>query len=525
MTAAQRRTTPKLPAKLEHIYIIGICGTAMGSLAGMLSERGYRVSGSDQATYPPMSDFLASLGIDILQGYRAENINKLIDLPDLVVVGNVCRRDNPEVLAASERGLPLVSLPELLRLLFLLQAEHRVVVSGTHGKTTTSSLLAHLLEQNGRDPSFMIGGIASDFGSNFKLGRAPLFVIEGDEYDTAFFDKVPKFWHYEPNLLIINNIEFDHADIYGSLEEIIEVFEKLVRAMPSDGVIWANADDPRVQQVVKDAPCRVRSFGLSEAAELRASALTPLKASDNLREQAKRPIDKKSASVTGASDAGMRFELQLANSLAEIGGAGQHLEMHSPLSGAHNVLNTLAATGACLSLGLELSAIHAALRSFRGVRRRQELLGTARGVTVYDDFAHHPSAVRETVRAIRGRHPEAKLWAIFEAKSNTSRKAIFQDAYPEALAEADEVILSAPWRKTATASPDPDAIDIPKLVAALEARGCSARMLPEVEQIVEHLVEHLQAGDVVLGMSGSSFGNLHRKLLSRLSVPATEPSP
>lgn len=482
MTAAERRPTPQFPKKIERIYMIGVCGTGMGSLAGMLRTIGYEVMGSDQNAYPPMSDLLAEQGIEIRKGWDAQNLLGLEIKPDLVVVGNVCRVDNPEVLAALELGLVSVSFPETLRELFLLKSKQRVVISGTHGKTTTSSLVAWFLEHAGHDPSFMIGGVAGNFGSNYKIGKGDIFVVEGDEYDSAYFDKVPKFWHYAPNTLAITNVEYDHADIYKNLEEIVEVFERLVEMLPPTGRIWANLKDANIRRVVKSAACSVHGFGVGTGVELKAQ---------NLR------------FVEGG---GAFFDVQ--RSATRLG------TLESPLVGTHNIYNVLTALGVGLSFGLRFDQMAEALRTFKGVKKRQELIDTVDGIAIYDDFAHHPTAVRETVKAIRDRHPTARLWGIFEAKSNTSRRAVFQDDYPVALAGCDRVILSAPWKQDSL--PSSDLIDLDRVVKDIEKTGTTARLIPGVDDIVATLVEELEPGDVVLGLSGSAFGGLHRKLAAAL---------
>jgi len=490
MTAPRRRQAPPLPSEIERIFLIGVCGTGMGSLAGMLQLQGYEVLGSDKNAYPPMSDWLAERGIEIRPGWDADNIHALDPPPDLVVVGNVCRPDNPEALAAIEEGLVCLSFPEVLRELFLAEKAQRIVVTGTHGKTTTSAMIAWILESAGHAPSFMIGGITGNFGSNYKLDEGP-FVIEGDEYDSAYFDKVPKFWHYEPTTLVINNIEFDHADIYPDLEEIVGVFEKLVREMPADGVIIAHVDEPNVSAVLEEAPCAVRSLRVDpDAADRGGSGLA-------------------ARGVELVSDGGARFDVWRDGEM--LG------SLDSPLPGLHNVKNLLAATGVALELGLDLDEVQRAIAGFESVRKRQELVGTVDGVAVYDDFAHHPTAVRETVRAIRSRHPDARLWGVFEAKSNTSRRAVFQDDYVDALRGCDRVILSRPWRDDPNLGPE-QLIDLDKVVSDLAAGGTPATLIGDVDAIVDHVSPRLRDGDVVLGMSGSSFGGLHHKLLERLQM-------
>jgi len=479
MTAPARRTMPALPAEPHRVHIIGVCGTGMGSLAGMLKERGFEVRGSDTGAYPPMSTWLESRGIPILTGWDAANLDWG---PELVVVGNVCRRDNPEAVEAAARGIVCVSFPEALRALFLT-GRRPLVVTGTHGKTTTSSLLAWLLEVAGCAPSFMVGGIAANFGGNFKLADGACFVVEGDEYDTAFFDKVPKFWHYAPFRATINNIEFDHGDIYPDLASIVAVFEAFAAMVPTEGTLWVNGDDPRAVEVATRAQCRVRTFGLDAGNALRPTSI--------------------------------RYDE--AETVVELALDGASLgSFRSPLPGEHNVRNLMGALALALDEGADLEAMRAGLPAFASVRKRQELKGQAGGVRVYDDFAHHPTAVRETLRAIRHRYPNAPLWAIFEAKSNTSRMAIFQHDYLAAFEAADHVVLSAPWKKDAHLS-EGERIDLGQLAAELSARGQDAVHIPTVEAIVEHVASRARAGDVVVGMSGSNFAGFHDKLLARLA--------
>lgn len=478
MTAKHRRQAPKLPDTIQKIHIIGVCGTAMGSLAAMLKERGYQVRGSDLHAYPPMSDWLAQRGIDIMMGYEAQHLDWG---PDLVVVGNVARRDNPESVAAHERGLTAISLPEALRLLFLPQ-KTPLVITGTHGKTTTSSLLAWLLEAAGADPGFLIGGVTGNFSSNYKLSQGPWFVLEGDEYDSAWFDKVPKFWHYQPVVATINNIEFDHFDIYPDIQAIFHVFSRFAALLPEDGQLWVNGDDARALGAARWARCPVYTFGLDPCCDLHPS------------------------SIQHHSD-GVDIQLTLH---------GEDLGLfRSPLPGEHNVRNLMGALAVARAAGADLERCRQALPGFMTTRKRQELRGQARGVRVYDDFAHHPTAVRETLAAMRLRHPEARLWAIFEAKSNTSRTSVFQKEWPGAFERADQVVLSAPWKKDDHLSQD-QKIDLPRVAREIEAHGVPAALIPDVGDIVDWLAEQLQPGDVVVGLSGSNFSNFHDRLLERL---------
>lgn len=477
MTAPQAREMPAVPDAIRHVHIIGICGTAMGPLAAMLRERGYTVQGSDRMAYPPMSTWLNERGIQIHIPWQVSN---LTPRPDLVIVGNVCRRDNPEAVFVRDEGIVAISLPEALRHFFLV-GRVPMVVTGTHGKTTTCALLSWLLESAGRDPSFFIGGVTGNFGSNYKLGQGAQFVVEGDEYDTAYFDKVPKFWHYCPGHATINNIEFDHGDIYADIDEIQMVFGRFAELLPPDGTLWINGEDPRCAMAARRAVCRVKTFGLERQDALSA---------DHVR----------------FSETGATFEVHLD-------GAGLG-ELHSPLIGEHNVRNVLGAVGMALTAGVEFTAIQAALPLFRGVVKRQQVKGIVNDIIVIDDYAHHPTAVRETLRALRNRYPNRRLWAAFEAKSNTSRSNIFQHDYPKALCYADQVVFSAIWHSSTL--PEEQRIDLPRMVQDLKAADTQAVLIPDVEEIVDYLVTHVSPGDVVVGLSGSNFGGLHDKLVKRL---------
>ena len=481
MTAPEKRDCPKFIKTPKRFHLLGCCGTGMGALGVLLGQSGYEVSGTDTGFYPPMSDILARSGIRTMEGWNGEHLNDLNPEDTIVVVGNVCRRTNEECLAAMERGFSTLSLPETLYHFYLKSCRERLVISGTHGKTTTSSLMASVLVQAQRDPSVFIGGEVMAYGCGAHRGSGDTFIIEGDEYDTAWFDKVPKFWHYAPTLLCINNIEFDHADIYNNLDEIIGVFIKLVQDMGDKGTIYYNADDANVCHVVSHASCRTVGFGLQNG-------------------------DYRAQSVT-SENGGLHVEVQRADGTCVA-------DIHSPLTGHHNAYNLTAVTAMADVSGIARESIEQGLAAYQGVKKRQELIGTAKGITIYDDFAHHPTAVRETVRAIRARHPHNRIWGIFEMKSNTSRRAVFQHEYPVALTECDEVILSAPWKKDDL--PPEMLINIPKVAEDLNQAGVHAQLIANVDEIVDYLADHCQNGDIVLGMSGSAFGGLHRKLLQKL---------
>ncbi|MFZ5775367.1 MAG: UDP-N-acetylmuramate--L-alanine ligase [Thermodesulfobacteriota bacterium] len=466
-----------IPADVRHVHLMGICGTGMGALAGMLKCAGYRVTGSDQQVYPPMSDFLASQGIPVQVGYAAENLD---GRPDLVVVGNVIRRENPEAVALAALGIPYVSFPQAVGH-FFIQQRTSLVVTGTHGKTTTSSLLASMLHAADAEPSFMIGGLVQAFGRNFNVADGPYFVAEGDEYDTAFFDKGPKFLHYRASIAIITSIEFDHADIYADLAAIKASFLRLVASMPSGGALVVCWDDPVVREVVVDAPCAVVRYGVGEECDWR------------LRDLVVRPGRTSFAVERGG----------------ELFG-----EFESAMPGRHNALNALAVIATLARLGFAQPVIAAGLRAFQGVRRRQEVRGEARGVTVIDDFAHHPTAVRETLAALAAAYAGRRLVAVFEPRTNSSRRKVFQDAYASAFGDAQEVLVREPLPLAHL--DEQERFSSRQLVDDLVSRGVAARYFPSTEEILSHLVATLRPGDVAAIMSNGGFDNIHQRLLDLL---------
>ncbi|TVR03539.1 MAG: hypothetical protein EA398_04310 [Deltaproteobacteria bacterium] len=477
MTADAARALPPLPPldSVRRIHVIGVCGTAMGTLAAMLMERGYEVTGSDPMAYPPMSDWLAARGLRIRAGWDASNVPADVDL---VVVGNVARRDNPEALAALERGLPSISLPEALRLLHLPEGGG-LVVTGTHGKTTTSAMAAWMLHRAGADPSFFIGGVTRNFDSTYRLGGGP-FVIEGDEYDTAYFDKVPKFWHYPARFATINNVEYDHADIYPDLESIRRVFRRFAAQVTEH--LWVGAEDADALSCASAARCGVSTFGLGTTYD-------------------------HGAAIIASHGASLRVVLHDRG--------GPPVESVLPVSGAYNVRNFLGAAGLVRGVvDVDLAGCALLMEGFEGVRKRLEVRGEVGGVVVVDDFAHHPTAVREAIRAARRRWPESRLWAIFEAKSNTSRRSVFQEAYGAAFSGAERVILSRPFREDSL--PEHEKLSLDRLAADVEAAGSEVELIPEVDEIAVRVAAQAQPGDVVLTLSGSAFGGLHGKLLAAL---------
>jgi UDP-N-acetylmuramate: L-alanyl-gamma-D-glutamyl-meso-diaminopimelate ligase len=476
---------------IRHVHFVAICGTGMGSLAGLLARRGLEVTGSDENVYPPMSTALARWGIPIAQGFRPENV--LARRPDLVVIGNAVRRDNPEARAAIDAGLAVRSFPDALYDL-AIRGRHSVVVTGTHGKTTTTSLLASLLLRTGRDPSLLVGGIAGDFDGSFREGAGPHFVVEGDEYDTAFFDKTPKFLHYGAETAVLTSIEFDHADIYRDLDHVIESFRSLVRQLPGSGTLVAALAHANVRRVASEARCRVVGYGVGagEGIVFHADAIE-------------------------AGPSGTRFDV-----IARGARAARAL---LPLHGRHNVENALAALAALDVLGVPLAESVPALAEFRGVRRRQELRGEIGGVAVIDDFAHHPTAVRETLAATRAAYAGRLLVAVFEPRTNTSRRRVFQKDYVEALAAADRVLVPhVPDAPVYSAfGPVTELFSSEELAADLRARGVAAEALASPDAIVERLLAETRPGEVVLVMSNGAFGGLVEKLLAGLA--ARRPAP
>jgi UDP-N-acetylmuramate: L-alanyl-gamma-D-glutamyl-meso-diaminopimelate ligase len=469
----------------RRVHFIAIAGTGMGSLACLLHARGLTVTGSDDMLYPPMSTLLAREGIPVHDSFRAEHV--LEAEPDLVVIGNAVREGNPEARAAIDEGLPYRSFPDALYEL-AIAGRHPVVVSGTHGKTTTTSLVAFLLREAGRDPSLLVGGNAVDFDGGFREGSGPHFVVEGDEYDTAFFDKTPKFLHYHPRTLIVTSVEFDHADIYRDLDHVKQAFRTLVAQMPADGAIVAAADHEGVRDVVRGAPCRVVGYGLSGAAA---------------------PLDWRATAIA-ATPAGTRF-LALRPGRAAV-------EVDSSLSGDFNVENALAALAAVDLLGVPPETSAPALARFRGVKRRLEVRGEARGVLVIDDFAHHPTAVAASIGAARARYPGRRIVAIFEPRTNTSRRAVFQQLYAESFAGAASVLIrSVPDSPIYSATgPVTERFSAARLASDLGARGIPAAAFDGVDAIVAHVAGSARPGDVLLVMSNGDFGGIWQKLLSAL---------
>ena len=466
---------------MKHVHLIGICGTAMATLAVLLKQRGLDVRGSDEHTYPPMSDFLAAHDIVPLQGFRAEHISGDVDT---VVIGNALSRGNPEVEAVLDQRVRYVSLPEIVREEFLWTSRP-IVVAGTHGKTTTAFMTAWALAEAGADPSFLIGGVSKNFETSGRIGGGGTFVIEGDEYDSAFFDKTAKFLKYLPEIVVVTGVEFDHADIYRDVDELRVAFTRLIRLVPRTGRALLCADDPEAAALRDVAPCAVETFGVDESADWRAA---------DIRHDATATV----------------FEI--------IHHGEAVTRMTLPLLGTFNVRNALAATAAAAAVDVRPETTADALSRFLGVRRRLEVRGVARDITVYDDFAHHPTAVRETLLALRATPVEGRVWAVFEPRSATACRRVFQGEFVEALAVADEVVVAAVYRSTL---PDAERLSVEEVVADLGARGVSARYLPTVEEIITAVARDARPGDRVVIMSNGDFGGIHLRLLARLESEAS----
>ena len=461
----------------QHIHLIGICGTAMASLAGLLKQRGFKVTGSDAAAYPPMSDFLASINIPLAQPYAEANLKPR---PDLVVVGNAISRGNPELEYLLDERMPFRSLPDVLHE-FFLRTREPIVVAGTHGKTTTTSMLAWIFQSAGKDPSFLIGGIAENFGSSFALKQGKHFILEGDEYDTAFFDKGPKFLHYFPQAVILTSVEFDHADIYKDLEAVKTAFKRLVNLVPRKGKIIAWDAHPNVDECLARAFSPVERYGKKEDSFWRITNLSFAP-------------DSTSWSVLREEKPWADFQVSLA--------------------GEYNVLNATAAAAMASHYGIEPMAIAEALRTFKSVKRRLEIKAEINGITIIDDFAHHPTAIAETLKALRTRYPSARLWAIFEPRSNTVRRKILQKELVASLSLADQVVIASVFK--AEAIPEDERLTTASVVAGVKRNGKPARELADADAIVKEVAPELRSGDLVAILSNGGFGGIYEKLPRKL---------
>jgi len=466
-----------------HVHLTGICGTAMASLAGLLKDRGYRVTGSDQNVYPPMSTQLEKIGIKIMEGYRRENLKCR---PDMVIVGNVISRQMEEAQALLESDIPFASLPSAMGQL-VIDRRHSIVVAGTHGKTTTTSLCAWIGDQLDLKPGFLIGGVPKNFDLSYRVPEGDWFVIEGDEYDTAFFDKVPKFIHYRPRSIILTSVEFDHADIYRDLEHVKEAFMMLLKLLPENGVLVTSAEDSnindllrRADSVLKSSGRKVYTFGLHEG-------------------------DYVAREIVAAS-AGVEFIVHRHGRPPE--------KVRSQLIGDYNVKNALAAFALYESLGFPAEKIAAAIASFRGVKRRQEIIGCPNDITLIEDFAHHPTAVKQTIQTVQLRYPKAHVFSVFEARSATSRRSVFQNDYADALGVAHSVLMPPAFNQTSI--PEEQRFSTERLLEALRVRGVKTELCESVDSIVESLKKQAKPGDVILIMSNGGFGGIYDKLLRAL---------
>jgi UDP-N-acetylmuramate: L-alanyl-gamma-D-glutamyl-meso-diaminopimelate ligase len=457
---------------IKSVHFVGICGTAMASAAAAMKDKGFEVTGSDQNVYPPMSTFLTERKIAVMNGFAERN---LAHKPDLVVVGNAISRGNPEAEFVLDHKLRYCSLPELLKE-FFIRGKRSIVVAGTHGKTTTTALLAWVFEHNGLNPSFLIGGIPNNLHQGARFTDSEWFIIEGDEYDTAFFDKRSKFVHYLPEIGVINNLEFDHADIFENLETIKKTFSHFIRLIPRNGLLLGNGDDPNLAPLLNVTHCPVKRFGLGENNAIQAF---------NIR----------------YGPTATEFEIP-------------SFKFHLNMVGELNVRNALAVVACAKHCGLKNQQIQSAFDTFTGIKRRMEVRGIAGGVTVVDDFGHHPTAIRETLKALRIRYPREKIWAIFEPRSNTTRRNIFQNELVTAFSDADAVVVAEVARLEQIAAEE--RLNPEKLMQDLKTSGKNAAYLSDVDSIIAHIVKNAQGGDIVVVFSNGGFGGIHRKLLERL---------
>ncbi len=461
----------------SHVHLMGICGTAMASLAGLLKDRGYKVTGSDQNVYPPMSTQLQNLGIEIMQGYKKEN---LTPRPDLVIVGNVISKKYEEAEALLATDIPYTSLPNAMGELVIAD-RHSIVVAGTHGKTTTTSLTSFIAESMGLKPGFLIGGIPKNFSVSYQLPKGDWFVIEGDEYDTAFFDKVPKFIHYRPRSVILTSIEFDHADIYRDLDHVKEAFIMLLKLIPEDGHLIYNAEDENIKSILKHTKCKnIKGYG-TEKGDYQA----------------------KSVVVDGIKT---HFEIHHQSHIAQV-----KLQM----LGDYNIKNVTAAYALSQELKWDEPKVLGAISKFEGVKRRQEIIGTPNNITVVEDFAHHPTAVKETILSIQKRFPKGKVFSIFEARSATSRRKVFQKDYVDAFSKAQVVLLPPPFNQSTIAENDRFSID--ELISDLRKQKVDVSLCTSTDDIVTQVKSRARPGDVVLVMSNGGFDGIYKKLLESLS--------
>lgn len=460
-------------SKVEHVHLIGVAGTGMGTLAGMLKKAGYLVTGSDKGIYPPMSEQLEIWGIETMEGFRAEHLQSN---PDLVIVGNACKPSNPEAHAAIASGIPCTSMPRAVHDFFLKDRDV-VVVAGTHGKTTTTTLTGWLLESAGLDPGVLVGGVSANFDGSFQLPQGKHFVIEGDEYDSALFDKVPKFVHYAPKYAVLTSVEFDHADIYPDIDAVKAAFLSLMDKVPEDGALWVCGHYPLALEVAESAKAKTLTYGLSPRFDLHAE------------------------NITWGED-GVAFNLFLHD--RSVG------RFELPMFGDFNVLNALAAIGVALHLDIPVPKIQEGVATFKGIRRRQDIYATIGKMVVIDDFAHHPTAIKGTTEAVRKRYQKRRIWGVFEPRSNTARRNFFQDELPKCFEACDRVVLSEPFHSDKMATDE--RLNVEKVIAELEAMGKDAKVCPHADAIASLITSKARPDDVIVVMSNGGFGGLLPKL-------------
>ena len=467
----------QIPEHVKSIHLIAICGTGMGALAGMLKDKGYKVTGSDQKVYPPMSEFLYAKGIDINEGFHEKNVDYG---PDLVVVGNAVSKDNPDVIGMRQKGLYFCSMPQAVNRL-IMQGKQSLVVAGTHGKTTTASILAWILYTAGLDPTFMIGGILNNFKSNYRLGNGEHMVIEGDEYDTAFFDKGPKFLHYDPSIAILTSVEFDHADIFKDLGQVKQAFNAFISGISDQHTLIAFDQDKHIAELIRGKSCRMISYGRKTSAVWQLGSVT-------------------------ISQPWTFFDVLKRDTLFGT--------FKTRLLGEHNLLNALSAVVAADRLSISKEALAAAFETFEGVKRRQEVRGEKSGITVMDDFAHHPTAVRETIRAVKPFCPGGRLIAVFEPRTNSSMRNVFQNIYPLSFDGADVICIRQP--SLLEKIPPQERFSSQQLVADLKGQSKNAHYFTDTDAIIDFLVTEANSGDLILVMSNGGFDNIHERLLEAL---------
>lgn len=466
-----------IPSKIKTIHLIAVCGTGMGALACMLKDMGYHITGSDSAVYPPMSTFLEEKAITVFQGFERSHLDHR---PDLVIVGNAVRRDNPEAQRMRELNLPFCSMPQAINGL-IAPEKKPILIAGTHGKTTTSSIAAWIIKEAGLDPSFFIGGILKNFNSNYRLGSGEYLVVEGDEYDTAYFDKGPKFLHFNPYVSILTGVEFDHADIFKDIDHVTAAFKQFIANISPHHTLIAYDDNKIVDSLLEDAKCRTMRYGIMPKSDWRLENIC-------------------------VEPPWTMFDVFYHHT--------RYDRFKTRMLGEHNLNNLLSVIAVSKTLGLPKKTVKDAIASFSGVKRRQEVRGVKKGVTVLDDFAHHPTAVRETIQAVKPFYPSGRLIAVFEPRTNTSMRDVFQSIYPDSFDQADTICIRKP--PLLNKIPEGERFSSEKLVADLKQKGKNAYYFLDTEKIIDFLVAHAKANDVILIMSNGGFDNIHEKLLERL---------